>query len=524
MFKTKRTKALEEQNDLKREELALEGRKIEAQEKANKISSKVMQMMHEDHVSKHSHVIEMAPPEIMSGVIPQGKSSMLGMDSCQGMYDYAGTGDPSFYGTFLGYPTLALMSQSSDYRAVPETTAKEMTREWGRLKLKDDENLDEDEKKAKTERISKINDAMEKHDIRSKIRSVIEHDMTLGRGQLYVRLKHADPSLPMPINARVIKKGSLDGFRVIDPMWTTPSAYNANDPLADDFYVPNKWFVLGKEVHSDRLLTMIMRPVTDMLKPAYNFGGISMLQLMKPYVQRYQRTADSISEVVHSFSMTILATDMANILADGDSAAQLFLRAGMLTQFKSNSNALFLDKDSEEVSQINTPLTGLPELFTKSHEQVAAPSHMPLVVLTGATPGGLNASSEGEIRIWYDHLSALQEAHVRPILKPVIDVIQLDLFGDIDDSIHFEFNDLYQLTDKERAEVQEINSRTIVNLTGAAVVNEEEARTTLTSDENSPFASIKASEVPEKMDLSGYKLGGENEDQAQADSASRNQT
>jgi hypothetical protein len=44
--------------------------------------------------------------------------------------------------------------------------------------------------------------------------------------------------------------GSLKRLRVIEPVWTYPSSYNATDPLKPDWYKPSSWFVQGKEVHS----------------------------------------------------------------------------------------------------------------------------------------------------------------------------------------------------------------------------------------------------------------------------------
>ena len=36
---------------------------------------------------------------------------------------------------------------------------------------------------------------------------------------------------------------------------------------------------MGRQVHTSRILTFIGRPVPDLLKPAYSFGGLSLVQL-----------------------------------------------------------------------------------------------------------------------------------------------------------------------------------------------------------------------------------------------------
>lgn len=510
---------------LRERELALEEKKAELEERKLKQQQRMIRMMQAeiDQKAVEGAAKAIQAPALPAGVVPQGATHAIAQDSCQSIYDYAdqGYGGVSFAGSFPGYPALAAMSQSSDYRSVAETTATEMTREWGRFKIDDADTVDDDEltdrelallekdkeaqHRVRLEKINALTDAFKLHDIRTLVRKAIEVEYGMGRAQIYIDLGASNDSLPFVMDERGVKKDALKGFQLIEPMWSTPSAYNANDPTKPDFYVPNKWFVLGREVHSDRLMTLIMRPVPDMLKPAYNFGGISMFQLMKPYVERYQRTADSVAEMVKAFSLTMLSTDMSGILADGESDASLWLRAGLFNRFKDNSGMMLLDKESEEISQINTPLSGLPELLTKSQEQMAAPSHTPLVKLLGVTPSGLNASSDGEIRVYYDFIAAQQEAHLRPILDKISALMQLSLFGEVDNAIVWEFNPLYQLDAKELAEVQEIKSRTTSALIDRGVISAEEARQALSSDENSPYSGIDVDDVPEAPNMGGFE-------------------
>jgi phage-related protein (TIGR01555 family) len=509
-------------NKLRKREAALKARELELAEKQADLEERklkqqraIIRMMQDEQVQKAQNdaPVMLSAPALLPSVVPDGSTPAVAMDSCQSIYDYASQGIPSFYGTFPGYPALAAMGQSSDYRAVAETTATEMTREWGRFKI-DDPDVDQgleltdvelealkDQKNKQSavrqSKINQINGAFDSYGIRELVRRAIEVELSMGRAQIYIKLDHANDSLPFVMDERGVKKGALKGFRLIEPMWSTPSAYNAYDPTEADFYVPNKWFVLGKEVHADRLMTLVMRPVPDILKPAYNFGGISMYQLMKPYVERYQRTADSVAQIVQAFSLTILSTDMSGILSGGESDANLWLRAGIFNRYRENSGMMLLDKESEEIDQVNTPLTSLPELLTKSQEQMAGPSHTPLVKLTGATPSGLNASSDGEIRVYYDYIMAQNEAHIRPLVKTFSDLIQLDQFGEIDPTIVWEFNPLYQLDAKELAEVQDINGRNAAQLVAASIVSPQEARQALSKDEQSPFNGIDVDDVPD---------------------------
>ncbi|SPL70852.1 DUF1073 domain-containing protein [Acinetobacter stercoris] len=471
----------------------LKQRKVDALEARNRMNQQLMQMVQGLRNKQDQAPYQYELPQIMPGVIPEGQQSAIAMDcACSGIASWVNQ-NPQFYGGFLGYPVLAQMTQSSDYRAVPETTAGEMVREWGKVKVVGD---GDDEL---SDRIQRLEKRLKELGIRDLIRQLIETEMIFGRAQLFINLKgqEAESNLPLLLKANHIKKGDLIGFKLVEPMWTTPSLYNSTDPMADDFYQPSKWYVLGKEYHSDRLLTLVMRPVPDLLKPAYNFSGISMLQLMQPYVERWQRTVDAVSDLIHAFSLTGLKTDLSDILAGDDTASSTILRTELFNLYRNNLNTLLVDKEAEEFFQINTPLTTLDALVRQAQEQMAGPSHTPLVKLLGITPSGLNANSDGEIRVYNDYISSQQEAHLRPIIETILRVVQLDLFGEINESVVFEFNSLHQLNDEQRANVNKTKAETAVMLTSGNLVSTEEARDTLAKDETGDYSGIDAEDVPD---------------------------
>lgn len=450
--------------------------------------------------AQHSLVMRMQQPKTqeqykphtpIDGVLPKGVKAAVAMDACNGIANFANT-DPSFYGGFIGYPILTMMAQGGDYRNVPETNALEMTREWGKVKINGDgEDSDSD-------KIQKITEEMERLDVRNLIRKHIENEGIFGMSHLLVKIKGQDNETNLPLVYENVPKGSLEGFILIEPIHSTPAAFNASNPLAFDFYKVNNWFVQGVNVHQDRLLTLVTRPVPDLLKPAYNFGGVSLIQIMKPYVERFQRDTDSISDLISKFSLTALKTDMQQILSGGDDgASQLLYRAQMLGQFRDNLNMLLMDQEGEELIQLNTPLSGLVDLWAKSQELMAMPSHTPLVKLTGITPSGLNASSDGEIRVYNDWISSLQYAFILPQMMKIIRLIQMSLFGEIDNNIVFEFNSLKQLDDVEQADVNLKKAQVAATLIEAGVLSQEDERTRISQDDMSGYGFIDPEQVPE---------------------------
>lgn len=451
------------------------------------------------------------------GVVPKDQdSAVAAMDATP--YDYLQSSaylGMTLENSFPGYPYLSQLAQLPEYRKITGTIASEMTRKWIKLQSTGEGN-------DKADRLEKLEKALERFQVRDKFRLMAEHDGFFGRGQLYLDVRKAggaaaredsaELQTPLAISPAKIKKGSLIGFRVVEAMWTYPGNYNSTDPLAKDYYKPTTWYVMGKIVHDSRFVMMISNPVPDILKAAYSFGGISMSQLARPYVDNWLRTRDAVSDLVHSFSTSGLKSDLETLLSpDLDGSGGILNRVQLFNQLRDSRGLMLLNKESEDFFQFNTPLSGLDALQAQAQEQMAAVSSIPLVKLLGIQPAGLNASSDGEIRVFYDHIHSLQERLFRDPLKKVLDVIQLDLDGEIDPDVTFEFEPLFQLSSLELANERKANADTDQVLIDAGVITAEESRARVAADPDSPYASLEVTGEDPVDDLDQGEEGEESD-------------
>jgi uncharacterized protein len=431
-----------------------------------------------------SYAFPIKPPELMPGIVPPGVvAPVIAADSpaySSASASYAGGGFP-------GFPYLSQLATRAEYRAFAGALSTELTREWIKLTSKQDDATDTADK------IKKIEAKFAELNLRNVVRQIAEHDALFGRGQLFIDIKGAERDLPLVLDPRTVKKGSLLRFVAVEPVWTTPSGYNSLDPITPDFYRPAKWFVLGKEIHATRLLTLVTRPLPDILKPAFNFAGMSLSQLAEPYVDNWLRTRQSVADLINNFSITALATSMDQVLAGEDDGATLVSRAQLFTATRSNRGLMLLDKEREEIVQTNTPLSGLHELQAQSQEQMCSVSHIPAIILIGVSPTGLNASSEGEIRAFYDWIAAQQEAHYRELIEIVLRVVQLSEFGEIDPDIGFDFVPLYQMTAAEEADIRLKDSQAATAYINASVIDPQEERERLARDPKSGYQGLDTS-------------------------------
>jgi uncharacterized protein len=491
------------------------------------------------------------------GVVPSG--TKLAMDGAfDGLYAWAGENSDMFSEGmgFLGYPYLAELAQRPEYRRISETYATEMTRKWMRLVSTGDEDGGadvvkqlqtlKDEYKAlapddidganrikqswldliaqpdldknKTDKLKIIEAELKRLGTQTAFRRAKELDGEFGRAHIYLDSGDTDnrAELMAPIEGQSgqiisgkIKKDWLQRLTVVEATWTYPNQYNSNDPLKPDYFKPTSWFVMGKEVHSSRLLTFVGREVPDLLKPAYQFGGLSMSQMAKPYVDNWLRTRQSVSDAVSNFSIMVLLIDMGRQILQGGAEA-LKNRADLFNVTRDNKGLMLADKNTEDLKNVSMPLSGLDELQAQALEHICSATAIPLVKYTGIAPSGLNASSDGEIRCWYDVIEAAQEAEMTDKLVKIINIIQLEKFGEIDPEIGFMWEPLWSLNKLAAAQVRKTDAETDVILINGAVISPQESRVRLAADEDSPYASLDLDEEIEGPDPN-EELSGETE-------------
>lgn len=429
-------------------------------------------------------------PEPMDGVVPKGAA--IAMDSAPGQeaaisYALASMAHEGL--GFLGYPYLAELSQRAEYRHVASIWAEYATRKWV--------NLTGDEKK-----VNAVMREMDRLGIRAIYRRAIELECFFGRMQLHLDFgdwsNPVEQATPLMVSeAKINPKRPLKRVELIEPMWSYPGAYSAQNPLAPDFYKPSSWYVSGNTVHDSRLLTLVSDPMPNMLKPAYAFGGLSVSQKIKPYVDNWLRTRQSASDVVHSFSVMVLKTDLDDVL-EGGSGDNVYKRVDIFNKTRDNRGTFVLDKDREDFLNVSAPISGLDKLVAQSLEHISSISGIPLSILLGEVPTGLNASTDGEIRTFYDKVLAYLEKVVAPGFNVLFKVLQLSLFGEIDPDMAYEFESLWEMSDADKAAIRKSDAEADSTYISAGVVSNEEVRERLNDEEGGMYHGRLEGPAPEE--------------------------
>lgn len=162
-----------------------------------------------------------------------------------------------------------------------------------------------------------------------------------------------------------------------------------------------------------------------------------------------------VAHLLQDFSQAVFKMKgLAKLLAT-DQDGLVLQRMQLMDIARSVARAVILDSDGEEFERKATPVTGLGDLLDKFALRYAAAARMPVSLLMGQAPAGLNATGDSDIRWFYDRIAAAQETELRPQLERLLTLLWLadngPTNGDEPDVWAFVFNPLWQLDDEQQA-------------------------------------------------------------------------
>jgi phage-related protein (TIGR01555 family) len=180
------------------------------------------------------------------------------------------------------------------------------------------------------------------------------------------------------------------------------------------------------------------------------------------------------------FSQGILKIkDLAQSMAGNNKTGtkNLTNRALALNMARSISRIMLIDAD-EEFSRDTVSLAGIAEMMEQFALRLAAAADMPVTLLMGQSPAGLNATGASDIRFFYDRVGAKQRKRLGPQLKRLIGLILKSEKGPTKgkepEKWNIKFRSLYQMTELEKAQLRKTVAETDQIYINAQVLTPEE--------------------------------------------------
>lgn len=262
----------------------------------------------------------------------------------------------------------------------------------------------------------------------------------------------------------------LHNFIVVEPNNVSAGEVNNANPLHKNYMKPTKWFISGAGfVDSTRLYSLTFYEVPSIIKPLFNYLGISLTQLMQDYTQNAEMVRQALSDLLLRFKTDYIKTSSENI------ASEEYLARIKYNNATRNNLSTILLSENEELNTLTTSISGIDSIITQSYELVVASSGIPATRLMGISPAGFNATGESDLIHYYELISQYQ-SKLKPILTDCIKkILAFDLKYFNDYYLDIEFKPIGYKSEKEKLEIINLKADYYSKLISNGVISEEEA-------------------------------------------------
>lgn len=338
----------------------------------------------------------------------------------------------------------------------------EMLREGGFIEL-DDDAIENSE-----EIIDKLDKRMKQTKFFDRLKQAIEVSLEYGNALFFIDVDSKDLSMPLIAKKETMSANPIRNFKVVSPYGAGAVNVETANMLSQDYMIPQQWYIQGGGVvDSSRLENLIIFKAPELIKPMYNYGGISLCQFMKEYV----KTANS-SRMTLADSMLRFKTDVVKSPEVKNNPNGIKARAKAMNRQKNNYGTLLL-RDDEEYQQTTTSITGLDKLSAHQMEYVAVSARMPSVKLFGLTPSGFNATGDFDLQSYYDEMMSIQNGDIKPLIERVLRLFALEMGLDIYPT--FTFNELNKKDELKSAQIKQIHYTNVLNAVSGGLMTHDQA-------------------------------------------------
>jgi len=293
-----------------------------------------------------------------------------------------------------------------------------------------------------------------------------------------------DPS--QPIDPEKIKKGGLKYLHVFSKSDLTagdierdihseyfglPMFYDLNAGLAGGVTTT------GTRIHRSRIVRLVggeLPSMSSVVSSGAQGWGDSVLQPIYDAVMNVASSTQGVAALIQESKIDVVKIPqmMAN-MGNAEYRSRLVERFSTANLAKSMLSTLILDKE-EEWQRITTSFTALPDLMKLYLLIASGAADIPATRLLGQSAQGLNATGEGDIRNYYDHIASEQTTVLSPALTILDQAIVRSALGDAKSSdIYYQWTPLWQMTEKEKAELFKIKVDSVKVISDTGLVEPE---------------------------------------------------
>ena len=184
------------------------------------------------------------------------------------------------------------------------------------------------------------------------------------------------------------------------------------------FYEPTYYVIGGRKYHKSHFIKFVPFPVPNVLKPLYNYFGVSVPERIYERVYASERTANEAPQL--AMTKRLLTIGMADV----EGMDELTIRQNILEfiEMRDNYGVQAVGKE-DVVQQFDTSLADLDATIMTQYQLVASASNVPATKLLGTTPKGFNSTGEYEEANYREELESIQSNDLEELLQRHYDML-----------------------------------------------------------------------------------------------------
>lgn len=350
---------------------------------------------------------------------------------------------------------------STWFGKIVEIPADDATREWREWQAE----------KADIEALEKAEAMLQ---VRQKVRQALIWSRLYGGAVLIPGGLPGRPDEPLSVDR--ISQNSVQFLSVLH-RYQISAHGEIRDPLSAEFGQPEYYQVNSTDgnqikLHPSRVILINGRKSGSRLHAA-NIWGDSIWSYLMEAVMASDAGAAIVHALMHEAKIDVVRVpNMMQSLGTTEYESLMIKRFQLAATLKSISNVLLLDKDDEwDQKQLN--FNGLPQVVDTLLTIMSGAADIPKTRLLGEQQSGLSGSDSGSLRHYYDSVKANQELKITPQLYPLDQILQRTALGRIDPAIWYKWAPLWQMTDKERAEVDKLEAEAVMIYANTGLIPQE---------------------------------------------------
>jgi len=261
----------------------------------------------------------------------------------------------------------------------------------------------------------------------------LQYQRAYGGAALFPVINDAAGGLDQPLNVRRIQR--IERLQLFEPRELWPLTYY-RDPMHPKFGEVETWHLrplAGNQpapvtaIHESRLIVFPgIRVSRQHLAGSSPGWGDSIFTTLFAPINDFELVYGSAAALIQDFAQAVIKLkDLASVA--GESPTDVTARLDFMNAMRSVLNAVVIDGD-DTFERISTPITGLDAIMDRIANRVAMATGIPVTILMGQAPAGLNATGDADTRAFYD-VCDMEREDATPMVESLIRLLMLSADG-----------------------------------------------------------------------------------------------